>query len=111
MLTGCPACGQQVSTEAAGCPKCGHPNRQAGAAGLRCYACAAPATTKCHSCGALSCVQHLQSTYVSHGDGGAYELRCTSCYSSAEARNEIGRVFLAIAFAVGLVIIGCLASR
>ena len=32
----------------------------------------------------MSCPRHLESVYVSHGQGGAYELRCDSCYSSAE---------------------------
>ncbi len=53
--------------------------------GSRCYRCSATATTRCQSCGALSCAEHLQSIYVPHGRGGAYELRCASCYSSAAA--------------------------
>jgi len=43
----------------------------------------AAATTRCQSCGALSCAVHLTSIYVPHGQGGAYELRCRRCYSSA----------------------------
>jgi hypothetical protein len=94
-LIRCPTCGRQISTEAEACPQCGHPNRGASSVstGPRCYACSAPATTKCQSCGALSCVQHLQSIYVPHGRGGAYELRCESCYSSAATWKVIGWVF------------------
>jgi hypothetical protein len=54
-------------------------------AGPKCYSCSATATTRCQSCGALSCAQHLQSIYVYHGRSGAYELRCESCHSSAVA--------------------------
>jgi hypothetical protein len=39
---------------------------------------------------------HLQSIYVTHGRGGAYELRCRSCYSSAMAWKIIGGVIFAI---------------
>ena len=38
----------------------------------------------------LSCAQHLQSIYVSHGRGGAYELRCAGCYSSARVWQAFG---------------------
>ena len=107
-LIECPACGRQISAEANACPQCGHPNR---AAGLKCYACAVPATTRCQSCGALSCVRHVQSIYVSHGEGGANELRCETCYSSAEARTAFERLFVWIALAIGVVIIGCLSAR
>jgi hypothetical protein len=44
----------------------------------------------------LSCAQHLQSIYVSHGRGGAYELRCESCYSSAQAWKVVGGVIFVI---------------
>jgi hypothetical protein len=82
-LINCPACGRQISIEADACPGCGHPNRPRAPSGPSCYACSAAATTRCQSCGAFSCAEHLQSIYVSHGRGGAYELRCQSCYSSA----------------------------
>jgi hypothetical protein len=84
-LIDCPACGRQISIEAASCPQCGHPNREAepAAEGPRCYACSALATTRCVSCNELSCARHLQSIYVTHGRGGANELRCQTCYSSA----------------------------
>jgi hypothetical protein len=112
-LIACPACGRQISAEANACPKCGHPNRAAAGAavGPQCYACEAPATTRCQRCGTLSCAQHLQSIFVSRGDGGAYELRCRSCYSEAEAWNRSAWVFVGIALVIGLVIIGCLAAR
>jgi hypothetical protein len=84
-LIDCPACGRKISAEAEACPQCGHPNRPAvPAAGPTCYACSAPATTKCQSCGKPSCVKHLQSIYAYHGEGGAYELRCRDCYEAAE---------------------------
>ena len=91
-LINCPACGRQISVEAEACPQCGHPNRAAAPTGPPCYACSAQATTRCQSCGALSCAQHLQSIYVTHGRGGAYELRCQSCYSSAQAWRIFGWV-------------------
>ena len=92
-LINCPACDRQISAEAEACPQCGHPNRREApaAAGPKCYACAAPATTRCQSCGKLSCPEHLQSIYLTGGHG--YELRCDSCYWSAKGRN----VFLIIA--------------
>lgn len=108
-LISCPECGRQISTEAEACPQCGHPNRAPQPQkcyGPSCYACSNAATTRCQSCGALSCVQHLQSIYVSHGRGGAYELRCESCYASAAAWRVvswvIGAVILLIAAAVML---------
>lgn len=98
-LIPCPECGRQISTEAEACPQCGHPNRRGApaptSAPLKCYACSAAATTRCVSCGALSCALHLNSVYVSHGRGGAYELRCRSCYDSAMTFKVIGFVFVA----------------
>jgi hypothetical protein len=106
-LTKCAACGGQISTEAEACPHCGHPNHPAAPAstGPKCYACPAPATTKCQSCGTLSCVQHVQSIFVRYGQGGAYELRCESCYSSAVAWRGFGWVLGAIAFIIFLIIL------
>ena len=97
-LIPCPECGRQISTEAESCPQCGYPNRARTRAptGPKCYACSAPATTRCQSCGALSCAQHLQSIYVPHGRGGAYELRCESCYASAETWKVMGWIIFAI---------------
>jgi hypothetical protein len=111
-LIPCPACGHQISVEAEACPQCGHPNRPAApAAGPKCYACSAPATTRCQSCGALSCAQHLQSIYVPHGRGGAYELRCESCYSSAVSWKVFGWVVGGIVLIIGLVIFLSLAGH
>ena len=94
-LTKCPVCGREVSTAATACPQCGHPMHSAAPAppGPKCYACSAAATTRCQSCGALSCALHLQSIYVYHNSGGgAYELRCASCYSSAQTWKVSGWV-------------------
>ncbi len=104
-LVNCQECGRQVSTAAEACPQCGHPVRAMAPAssGPKCYSCSAAATTRCQSCGALSCAQHLQSIYVSHGKGGAYELRCESCYSSAMVWKMIGGVFFVIMLIVILV--------
>ena len=101
-LISCPECGRSISTAAEACPQCGHPNRAAGKplAGPTCYSCPAPATTRCQSCGAFSCPQHLQSIYVSHGRGGAYELRCQSCYSSAMVWKVVGGVIVVIVLIV-----------
>jgi hypothetical protein len=112
-LIPCPECGREISTEAESCPQCGHPNRVArrSPAGPKCYGCAAEATTRCQSCGALSCAQHLQSIYVSHGQGGAYELRCESCYSSAEAWKVFGWIIAGIALIVMVVILSMMMGR
>src|SRR5438093_1091956 len=105
-LIPCSACGRQISTEAEACPQCGHPNRGPGSApaGPKCYACPAAATTRCQSCGALSCAVHLQSIYVAHGRGGAYELRCESCHSSAMAWKVFGWIFGGIVLVIILII-------
>ncbi len=112
-LIPCPACGHSISIEAEACPQCGHPNRPAprAATGPTCYACSAPATTRCQSCGALSCAEHLQSIYVAHGRGGAYELRCESCYSSAMTWKVFSWVFAGIVLIVVLVFILGLMGR
>jgi hypothetical protein len=109
-LINCPACGHKISVEAEACPECGHPNRPSTRvpAGPKCYACSATATTRCQSCGALSCALHLQSIYVQHGDGGAYELRCKSCYESAQSWKVVGWIILA-AFVIFILFI-CLAK-
>jgi hypothetical protein len=104
-LIDCPACGRQISVEAEACPQCGHPNRPKAPAGPKCYACSAPATTRCQSCGALSCAEHLQSIYVPHGRGGAYELRCESCHSSAMAWKLFGWILGGVVFVIILIII------
>jgi len=93
-LVNCPACNRSISAEAEACPQCGHPNRSRPPVrtGPRCYSCSASATTKCQSCGVLSCALHLESIFVSHGRGGAYELRCESCHSSAMTWKIVGWV-------------------
>lgn len=93
-LINCSACGRQMSSSAAACPQCGHPN------GPTCYKCASAATTRCQSCGVLSCAVHLQNIYVHHGKGGAYELRCDSCYESAKTWQTVGCVIFVIALIV-----------
>ena len=98
-LLPCPECGREISTLAESCPGCGHPNRPRATpapTGPTCYSCSATATTRCQSCGALSCAEHLQSIYVTHGRGGAYELRCESCYASAKALQIGGWIVFAI---------------
>jgi hypothetical protein len=111
-LIPCPACGREISTEAAACPQCGHPNRPAEpAAGPRCYACPAAATTRCQRCGAPSCAAHLQSIYVPHGEGGAYELRCERCYASAVTWKTAGWVCGGIAVVFALVLWSVLGRR
>jgi hypothetical protein len=59
----------------------------------------------------LSCAQHLESIYVPHGEGGAYELRCRSCYSSAETWKVVAWVFTGIVLVIGLVIVLSFAAR
>lgn len=108
-LVSCPECGRQISTAAEACPQCGHPMRPAApaAAGPKCYACPAAATTRCQSCGALSCAEHLQSIYVSHGHGGAYELRCQGCYDSAWTWKVVGWVVIGV---ISLIVLGSILS-
>src|SRR5262245_17678342 len=119
-LIPCPECGRQISTAAEACPQCGHPNRPGvrwlepdaepdpDTSGPRCYACSATATTRCQRCGALSCAVHLNSIYVSHGQGGAYELRCESCYSSAMTWKVVSFVIFGV---VAIVVLAILANR
>ena len=97
-LIACSACGHRISIEAEACPQCGHPNRASRpeADEPKCYACSATATTRCQSCGVLSCVRHLQSIYVTHGRGGAYELRCKDCYSFAVTWMVVSGVIVAV---------------
>lgn len=123
-LIDCPECGRQISTAAVACPQCGHPNEPAPAAvpdyftaaqrqapesasrahGPSCYACDSLATTRCQSCGKLSCALHLQNIFVSHGRGGSNELRCSDCYASAKARKLVGMVVAAIVVLIMLII-------
>lgn len=108
-LVPCPECGRQISTAAEACPQCGHPNRPVpqSPSGPRCYACSAAATTRCQACGALSCALHLQSIYVRRGNGGAYELRCSSCYQSAQMWQTVGCVLaIIVALIILFVIVG-----
>ncbi len=51
---------------------------------LHCYACTAPATTKCVICEALSCAFHLRSLRGGHG----YYLVCRDCYSRSK-RSQV----------------------
>src|SRR5579871_5450072 len=118
-LINCPACGRQISTAAEFCPQCGHPNRSAAGrpdqfstdflgkdipastavpatSGPTCYACSLPATTRCQRCGTMSCASHLQNIYVSYYQGGAYELRCQGCYSSASAWRTFRWILIGI---------------
>lgn len=98
-LTNCPECDHRVSTAAEACPSCGHPLRPDDDAGPTCYACRAEATTRCQSCGTFSCPRHLQNTYVQRGNSGSNELRCESCYNSAQMWKALGCVLVAV-FAV-----------
>lgn len=110
-LIPCPECGREISTAAEACPHCGHPNRSAAPAAPdapNCYACSAAATTRCQSCGTLSCAMHLDSIFVQHGRGGAYELRCHNCYSSAMTWKIVGWVFAGI---VVVIILSVIARR
>ena len=95
-LIQCSACGRQISTEADTCPQCGHPNRAAPrAAGQPCYSCSAAATTR-SSKRVQAGRTPSRSIFVSHGRGGAYELRCDSCYSSAVTWKVVGWIFFAV---------------
>jgi hypothetical protein len=111
-LIDCPECGRRISTAAEACPQCGHPNRPTGhtTTGPQCYACSATATTRCQRCGKLSCAEHLQSIYVPHGRGGAYELRCETCYSSAATWKMFGCIVGIIVFVIVLALIFSMAG-
>lgn len=94
-LINCQVCNREISSEAEACPQCGHPNRPK-VIQQQCYSCSGAATTKCQSCNTLSCAAHLNSIYVTHGRGGAYELRCSTCYDSAHNWKIITWVLAAI---------------
>jgi hypothetical protein len=84
-LVSCPICSRDISSAAVSCPQCGHPMSPAIPTGPTCYKCQSLATTRCQSCGAVSCIQHLRSV---HFWGEArHELRCESCQESAMARK------------------------
>lgn len=110
-LTPCPECEREISTAAEACPHCGYPLRKSSPAGPACYSCERPATTRCHKCGTMSCAEHVQNIYVGHNHGGAYELRCASCYSSAMVWKMVGLVFGAVIFAVVLIILANMVLR
>lgn len=110
-LVDCPVCGRGISSEAAACPQCGHPNRSPTdsappSTSPQCYACTATATTRCQACGALSCVQHVRSIYVSRGKGGSHELRCEKCDEAAVDWNRDGCIIqaLVVAFIVAFIL-------
>ena len=105
-LVNCPECSRQISTAADACPQCGYPMqaRVPVPSGPQCYSCSAEATTRCQSCGTMSCVQHLQNIYVSHGRGGANELRCESCFSSAQSWQIFGWIIGGIGIIIMLVV-------
>ncbi len=44
----------------------------------------------------MSCASHLQNIYVSYYQGGAYELRCQGCYSSASAWRTFRWILIGI---------------
>jgi hypothetical protein len=129
-LISCSACGRQISTQAESCPQCGHPNRATppGPTGPTCYACSAPATTRCPKCGAFSCAQHLQNVSVYHSSptehglvtsGLSHELRCDRCLSAeAEAEKKATKVLnwflvgffiviIAVMIVVTVIVRGC----
>jgi hypothetical protein len=115
-LTSCPECSREVSTAAEACPSCGFPMSKVAqrekSDGPGCYACRRQATTRCVSCGAYSCAEHLQSIYVSRGrGGGAYELRCQSCYSMAQAWQTFGWVFAVIVLIIIIVLFSTMSSQ
>lgn len=95
-LMNCPACGLQISTQAVACPGCGHPNKLYPVAALdapNCYACPRQATTRCQSCGTLSCALHLES--IGLGRQG-YELRCKDCVESAHFWWVVSLIVVAV---------------
>ena len=104
-LENCPECGRQISTVAEACPQCGHPLKAGTTitpAGPKCYACAAAATTQCPSCGALSCVSHLER--INYGLGP--KILCESCRTSHKGMALFRWVLLIVA--VGGPLIGWL---
>jgi len=46
----------------------------------------------------------VNSIYVSHGRGGAYELRCESCYQSAAAWKVMGWIWAAVVLTIILIV-------
>ncbi len=70
-LIDCPACGRQISVQAAACPQCGHPNRQADPvqAESKCYACSSAATTRLRV--RAVCISAERSTLTRYTDAFA----------------------------------------
>ena len=99
-LITCPACGHRISVEAEACPECGHPNRLMKSAGPTCYACSAPATTRCERCDAFSCALHVQSGSL--GKGRA--LLCKSCKEWADKQRTIAWIIAGVFIAVIIII-------
>jgi hypothetical protein len=100
-LVPCPECKREVSSAASACPHCGFPAAPRPA----CYACAAPATTRCVTCGELSCATHLNTIFVRDGESGANELRCRECFADAELLNRWGLVASVVVLVLFVVIV------
>ena len=101
-LISCPACGRQVSTEAAACPQCGHPNRHPPPAATRspaqCRSCGEPAVGACKACGRFYCARHGGVA----GFGLAAPI-CAVCYDAN--RPQVGcRAVLAAVLGIGCLI-------
>lgn len=70
-----------------------------------CYACAAPATTRCQRCGTPACVVHIENIRLYFTR--ANELRCKKCYERGDANNaayKIFGVFIFILFVIGVIV-------
>ena len=60
----------------------------------KCYACSAPATTRCQKCNAFSCVQHLSTVDVVSAYEGGPQLRCSDCRTAAESEKRNRRLLI-----------------
>src|SRR5262249_14439473 len=93
-LISCPACGRQISAEAAACPQCGHPNRPApptaAASATQCRSCGQPAVAACRTCGGFYCAQH--GGIASSGLGAPL---CSVCYDANRVQVGCRAVILA----------------
>lgn len=88
------------------------------AAGPKCYACAAEATTRCMWCNALSCAVHVQSVNVLSGRNWSTALLCPTCHAQGKKNLQSWQILpylcvtvFVIALIFGYFLIGFLIKR
>lgn len=75
---------------------------------VTCYACPRPATTKCHSCNACSCVQHIDARVIRLGKSKSHALYCPKCFEEYEEHHICRmhfQLFMFIVFAIAALVL------